>query len=86
VASEGERRRGRPVGSGTIKAPTLVSFQLAAHEKLLLSNIAHYKGMTLSELLRQICRAEIDQRTKEIAKADRGELSDLEDEQIEQDM
>lgn len=57
-----EKRRGRPAGKTLVKDAVMVTFQMAKLEKLKLDSFAAKDGKSVSQLLREICKAEIEKR------------------------
>jgi len=56
------KRRGRPSGKTIVKDAVMVTFQLAKKEKRKLESFAGDDGTSVSQLLREICKAEIERR------------------------
>ena len=57
--------RGRPKGKTMIPDAAMVTFQLASAEKGDLERIAVSEGKSLSHLLRELCKAEIEGRKRQ---------------------
>jgi len=68
VANKGTPKRGRPMGSKRLPDNMImVSFQLSPSVKALLDEAAIENDMSLSQLLRELCRKEAERRSKERA-------------------
>ena len=62
VMGNTEKRRGRPPGETIVKDAVMMTFQVAKKEKLKLKSFAMDDGTSVSQLLREICKAEIERR------------------------